>query len=259
MLFICEEQRMNLKEFFSKNKKVAIAFSGGVDSVFLLQQALKNKAEVRAYYVKSDFQPEFEFKEAKYFAHELGADLKILEVDVLKDVRIEKNDRDRCYFCKQKIFGTIIEAAKIDGFDLLLDGTNASDEYEDRPGMRAKEEMKVLSPLRECNLTKSEIRELSKKEGLASWKKPSYSCLATRIKTGMNITKEDLAVTEKAEAFLMNLGFKNFRVRKIDDVAKIEVTGKDFEKIISFRKEIVDEFKKFYREVTLNLEVRDEE
>ena len=209
--------------------------------------------------MKSDFQPEFEFKEAKYFAHELGADLKIIEVDVLDDVRIERNDKDRCYFCKQKIFGTIIEEAKKDGFDVLLDGTNASDEYEDRPGMRAKEELKVLSPLRECNLTKAEIRRLSREEGLLSWEKPSYSCLATRIKTGMNIRKEDLIVTEKAEEFLMNLGFKNFRVRKVDDVAKIEVTEKDFGSIFSFRKEIVDEFKKFYREVTLNLEVRDEE
>lgn len=249
---------MNLKEFFEEHRKVAIAFSGGVDSVFLLQQALKYKVQARAYYVKSDFQPTFEFEDAIRFAKDLGADLKVIEVDVLEDTNVKNNLKDRCYFCKQKIFGTILKAAKNDGFEVLLDGTNASDEYEDRPGMKAKEELKVISPLSECGLTKSDIRKLSREEGLPTWDKPSYSCLATRIKTNTEIKKEDLIATERAEDFLMSLGFKDFRVRKIENTAKLQVRAEDFEKVIVNRNGIMTELKKYYESVTLDLEVRDE-
>lgn len=247
---------MELSNFFEKNNKVAIAFSGGVDSAYLLYAAKKNNADVIAYYVKSDFQPEFELEDAIKVADKIDAKLEIINVDILQYEEVTKNPEDRCYYCKQKIFGTIVERAKKDGYSVVLDGTNASDSYDDRPGMKAKEEMKVLSPLRECNLTKDDIRNLSKEARLFTWNKPSYSCLATRIKTGAKITKQKLISTENAEKFLMNLGFSDFRVRNIDRIAKIQVKEKDLIKLIEYRAEILQEFRKYYEEVVLDLELR---
>lgn len=247
---------MELSNFFEKNNKVAIAFSGGVDSAYLLYAAKKNNADVIAYYVKSDFQPEFELEDAIKVADKIDAKLEIINVDILQYEEVTKNPEDRCYYCKQKILGTIVERAKKDGYSVVLDGTNASDSYDDRPGMKAKEEMKVLSPLRECNLTKDDIRNLSKEAGLFTWNKPSYSCLATRIKTGSKITKQKLISTENVEKFLMNLGFSDFRVRNIDRIAKIQVKEKDLIKLIEYRAEILQEFRKYYEEVVLDLELR---
>ena len=145
---------MTLAEFFQKNKKVALGFSGGVDSSYLLYAALQNGASVRAYYVKAAFQPEFELEDAKRLAKELGADMKILPVDVLQAKEVTANPANRCYYCKTKIFGTILAEAKKDGYSVLMDGTNASDDAGDRPGMKALQELKVCSPLRGCGTDK---------------------------------------------------------------------------------------------------------
>lgn len=247
---------MDLKEFFEKNNKVALAFSGGVDSSYLLYCALKSGAEVKAYYVKSDFQPEFEFEDAKKLAEDLKADLKVIYVDVLQKEKIKENPWNRCYFCKQTIFSTILKEAKADGFQVLLDGTNASDSFEDRPGMKAKEELKVLSPLYMAGLTKSDVRRLSKEAGLFTWDKPSYSCLATRIMENMEITEENLKATEEAEDFLFNLGFKDFRVRRIESGAKLQVKEPDFEKVFKHREEILNKLQPYYGEVLLDLKER---
>ena len=128
---------MDLKEFFKLHSKAALAFSGGVDSSYLLYAAKQCGADVRAYYVKSAFQPQFELEDAKHLAEDVHADLKILEVDVLSDSQITANPPDRCYHCKKVIFSTIAQAAREDGFTTILDGTNASDDAGDRPGMRA--------------------------------------------------------------------------------------------------------------------------
>lgn len=154
---------MNLSEFFTENPQVAIAFSGGVDSAYLLYAALQCGAKVRAYYVRSVFQPQFELDDGIRLAKELGADLRILEADVLTPEAVASNPPDRCYHCKKIIFEAIGEAARAGGFSVLLDGTNASDEEGDRPGMRALRELSVLSPLRLCGLTKDEIRRLSRR------------------------------------------------------------------------------------------------
>ena len=175
---------MDLADFFRENHKAALAFSGGVDSAYLLYAAKEAGADVRAYYVKSAFQPQFELEDAKRLAGQLAADLRILETDVLADETVAANPPDRCYHCKRLLFTTIAEAAKQDGYRVLLDGTNASDEESDRPGMRALKELSVRSPLRECGLTKEEIRRLSKAAGLFTWDKPAYACLATRIPPG---------------------------------------------------------------------------
>ena len=157
---------MNLEEFFSTYPKVAVAFSGGVDSAYLLYMACKYAEKVKAYYVKSAFQPQFELEDAERFAKELKADMAILRLDVLSDEKVRQNPPNRCYYCKKRIFTAIREHALNDGFQVLLDGTNASDDAGDRPGMVALQELSVLSPLRLCGLTKQEIRMLSKKAGL---------------------------------------------------------------------------------------------
>lgn len=128
---------MTLQEFFAENPKVALAFSGGVDSSYLLYAATNCRAKVRAYYVKSVFQPRFELDDARRLASELGADMKMLDVDILNDPQITANSADRCYYCKYSIFNSIIRAASEDGFSVLIDGTNASDDAGDRPDARA--------------------------------------------------------------------------------------------------------------------------
>ena len=132
---------MTLQEFFSQYPKTALAFSGGVDSAYLLYAAGKYAKEVRAYYVKSEFQPSFELEDAKRLASELGADMKVLDMKVLCVPQVKENPFNRCYYCKKAIFGVIMEEAKSDGFTVLIDGTNASDDAGDRPGMEALKEL----------------------------------------------------------------------------------------------------------------------
>lgn len=248
---------MDLSRFFERCPKAAIAFSGGVDSAYLLYAALQCGAQVRAYYVKSVFQPQFELDDALRLAAELNAPLEVIRADVLASETISANPADRCYHCKKLIFAAIAEAATVDGFTVLLDGTNASDEEGDRPGMRALRELSVRSPLRECGLTKTEIRRLSKEAGLFTWDKPAYACLATRIPTGEAITAEKLAATEAAEDFLFSLHFTDFRVRRMGDAAKLQFPESQLGKVLENRGRIVSELKKYYRAVLLDLEVRE--
>ena len=247
---------MDLGDFFRENPKAAIAFSGGVDSSYLLCAAIRCGAQVRAYYVKSAFQPQFELDDAIRLADMLGADMKIIKADVLTDEKVVSNPADRCYYCKRRIFGTIAAAAAADGYTLILDGTNASDDASDRPGMRALKELEVRSPLRECGLTKTQIRALSKEAGLFTWNKPAYACLATRVRTGEKITKEKLEAIENCECFLFSLGFTDFRVRVIDDTAKLQLRGEQFIKAVENRAEINDQLKKFFSSVLLDMEER---
>lgn len=248
---------MDLSRFFERCPKAAIAFSGGVDSAYLLYAALQCGAQVRAYYVKSAFQPQFELDDALRLAAELNAPLEVIRADVLASETIAANPEDRCYHCKKLIFAAIAEAAAADGFTVLLDGTNASDEEGDRPGMRALRELSVRSPLRECGLTKTEIRRLSKEAGLFTWDKPAYACLATRIPAGEAITAEKLAATEAAEDFLFSLHFTDFRVRRMGDAAKLQFPASQLGKVLENRGRIVSELKKYYRAVLLDLEGRE--
>ena len=248
---------MTLKEFFESHPKTALAFSGGVDSSYLLYAAKKLGADVKAYYVKTAFQPEFEYRDALRLVKELGADLRVLTLDVLACPDVTVNPKDRCYFCKQHIFGNILQAAKADGYDTVLDGTNASDQVSDRPGMKALQEMKVLSPLRLAGLTKTEIRRLSHEAGLFTWDKPSYACLATRIPAGTEITGADLARTEWAEDYLMNLGFRDLRVRQLgSDIARIQLPEAQMDTFMALRSEITRTLKTRYAGVVLDMEAR---
>ena len=247
---------MALQNFFSQNQKVALAFSGGVDSAYLLYAAIQANCDIHAYYVKSAFQPEFELEDAKHLAKELKVNMTVLELDVLSDTNITANPANRCYFCKKKIFSKIIEAAKADGYDVIIDGNNASDDADDRPGMKAVQELAVISPLRECGITKSEVRKLSKEAGLFTWDKPAYACLSTRIPTGVTITAEKLYKTEVSEKTLSDLGFTDFRIRLSGNDAKIQVREEQLEKLLIYRKEILEKLKPYYTSVTVDLEVR---
>lgn len=247
---------MNLTKFFTEHPKAAIAFSGGVDSAYLLYAAVRSSADVTAYYVNTAFQPRFELEDARRLAGELGAKLRIIPVDILCHNAVAANPPDRCYHCKKAIFSAILEAAKADGYNLLLDGTNASDDAADRPGMLALRELEVRSPLREAGLTKGGIRRLSKEAGLFTHDKPAYACLATRIPTGETITADKLRKTELAENWLSELGLRDFRVRLSGGNAKLQVTERDLEKVLRYRERIVTELKKYYKSVLLDLEVR---
>lgn len=247
---------MDLEEFFKENPRAAIAFSGGVDSAYLLWAAVKYASRVKAYYVRTPFQPQFELEDAQRLAEELGAEMEVLSVDILDREEITSNPPDRCYHCKKALFSAIQAGAKADGFELLLDGTNASDDASDRPGMRALAELSVRSPLRECGLTKGEIRRRSKEAGLFTHDKPAYACLATRIPTGEAITAEKLIRTEQAETFLSGLGLRDLRVRALGNTAKLQVTASDLQTVLEHRERITGELRKYYDSVLLDLEVR---
>lgn len=249
---------MTLTEFFRKNPEGALAFSGGVDSAYLLYAAVSCGARVRAYYVKTAFQPQFEYEDAVKLACGLGVEMRTISLDILSEDAVTANPPDRCYFCKGKIFSAIRKAAAADGFTLLMDGTNASDPEAERPGMRALRELEIRSPLRECGLTKPEIRRLSKEAGLFTYDKPAYACLATRIPTGTVITAEKLEKTERAEEYLKSLGFSDFRIRMMDGCARIQLREAQLPLLTVHRKEILAQLKKDYSAVLLDLEVRGE-
>ena len=247
---------MNLTQFWKENTKAAIAFSGGVDSAYLLYSAIQAGASVKAYFAKTVFQPAFELEDAQKLASQLGAEMEILTLDVLSVPMVAKNPKNRCYYCKTALFSAMTAAAKKDGFTLILDGTNASDDASDRPGMQALRELRVRSPLRECGLTKPEIRRLSREAGLFTHDKPAYACLATRIPTGDTITPEKLARTEEAEGYLHSLGLRDFRVRTLGNTARIQVTAFDLDTVLQNRQAILSHLNKLYSGVTLDLEVR---
>lgn len=247
---------LTIQEFFERYPRVAVAVSGGVDSSYLLYAAKKYAEQVKGYYVRSEFQPQFEWEDAMRLAKELDAEVETVSLNVLSIPDVRRNPTDRCYYCKRAIFTEIAQRAAEDGYTVLLDGTNASDDAGDRPGMRALAELSVLSPLRECGLTKRRIRELSREAGLFTWDKPAYACLATRIETGEEITPEKLTATETAESFLFSIGFSDLRVRASNGNARIQVPSDQIERLIAYRERILAELLKYYRTVSLDLEVR---
>ena len=249
---------MELKDFFARHPRAALAFSGGADSAYLLYAAARCGADVRPYFADSAFQPRFELADARRLCAELGAALQVVPVDILTVPGAADNPPGRCYHCKRAIFSAIAAAAGRDGYSLLLDGTNASDPEEDRPGMRALRELGVRSPLRECGLVKGEVRRLSREAGLFTWDKPAYACLATRIPAGTAIQRCDLERTERAEEYLTGLGFRDFRVRLLDGCARIQVPAEQLPLALARRRELTAELGQYYGGVLLDLEARDE-
>ena len=249
---------MTLSDILHTLPSAALAFSGGADSAYLLWALTQEGVPTAAYFVRTVFQPQFELDDAKRLAGELGAALKILDVDILAEQKITENTVERCYFCKKRLFSAILDAAAEDGYTVLLDGTNASDDAGDRPGMRAIRELQVRSPLREAELTKDEIRRLSREAGLFTWDKPAYACLATRIPTGTPIRAERLAVTEQAEAALAALGFRDFRVRDMGGAARLQICSEQLPLLLEKRRQVTEIMKEGYSAATLDLVMRDE-
>jgi uncharacterized protein len=242
-----------LAAFFARNPRAALGFSGGADSSYLLYAARQSGADVRPYFVKSPFQPAFELRDARRLAEELRCELTVIAADTLSEPRIAANGPDRCYHCKKLIFSAIAARAAADGYTLLLDGTNASDNAADRAGMRATAELNVRSPLREAGLSKAEVRELSRRAGLFTWDKPAYACLATRIQTGVPVTAELLRKIETAEDFLFSLGYTDFRVRTDGRTAKLQVPETQLPRAFADRQTIAGELRAQFADVVLDL------
>lgn len=247
---------MDLQTFFVENPAGALAFSGGTDSSLLVWAAARYGKNWTAYYVRSVFQPAFERKDAEKIAGQCGLPMRVLEADVLACPAIVRNPENRCYECKKKIFGLILSQAAADGCSLIIDGTNASDDAGDRPGMKALRELRVRSPLRECGITKEQVREMSRQAGLFTWDKPSYACLATRIPAGTAITPEALRAVENGENALFNLGFSNFRIRVRGGGAVVQLPAGQMENAFARRTEIAGRLAPYFPLVSLDLNPR---
>ena len=247
----------NLKEYLKGLGSAAVAFSGGVDSTFLCKTAKKVLGDKAiAITVVSPYIPKWEIEEAKALAKEIGIRHQLLEVPIILE-EIKFNPLDRCYICKNFVFTNIKEFAKKEGYSFVVDGTNADDVKDYRPGLRALKELEIKSPLLELGINKAEIREFSKELALKTWDKPSYACLLSRIPYNEEIKTEDLATIEKSEKYIMALGYPAVRVRKHCDLARIELPKEEIKSF--FNKGLLEvvskELKKFgFRYVTLDME-----
>ena len=247
---------MNLQEFFAENPAGALAFSGGTDSALLVWAASRWGKNWRAYYVHSAFQPAFELADARRIAGQCGMPLTVIQGDVLSNPTVTANPPDRCYHCKHMVFGAILDRARADGFRLVIDGTNASDDAGDRPGMRALRELQVRSPLRECGITKEQVRQMSREAGLFTWDKPSYACLATRIPAGVPITAEALVNIEQGENALAELGYRDFRIRLQGAAAVIQLPAGQLDRAWAERDTLLERLRSHFSIVTLDLTPR---
>ncbi len=236
----------DLKKYIAGLGSLAVGFSGGVDSSFLLAVAHEVLGDRLIAVTGADASvPEREIKEAKFFCEERGIRQIICKLNPLQEESYRHNSPDRCYYCKRGIFTEIARVAKENGIEYTAEGSNVDDMGDYRPGLRAVEELSVKSPLREARLTKSEIRQLSKAMGLPTWSKPAYACLASRFVYGEEITKEKLHMIDKAEQFLIEKGFFEERVRMHGNVARIEVPPADIPRLAAdgIREEVYDKLK----------------
>ena len=221
-----------LQELLLELAPVAIAFSGGVDSTFLLKVAHDTLGD-RAIALTADspVYPRSEIEEAANLARRIGARQIVIEVNQLEQHEFAANPPERCYHCRRVLYGRLLDEAKQQGCRTLVDGANADDADDYRPGMRAAAEAGVRSPLLELGITKEMVREMSRSLNLPTADKPSYACLASRIPYGTEISKSNLAMVEQAEEFLHTLGFRQIRVRWHGSVARIEAPASQIEEI----------------------------
>ncbi len=253
---INSEKYVSLLSYLKKLDKVIVAFSGGVDSTFLLkaaQEALGDK--VKAVTIHSPYIPKWEIEEAKQLVSELNVAFEILQAPIIEEIR--NNPENRCYLCKRAVFSQIKAIAQREGYLHVIDGTNFDDLGDYRPGLKALQELEIKSPLLECQLTKAEIRKLSKELGLNTWDKPPYACLLTRIPYGNELKEADFIKIERAEVYLMRKGFRAVRVRCHDSLARIEVPKEDRRKFFkeAMLDEISEKFKAFgFTYTTLDLD-----
>jgi uncharacterized protein len=248
----------SLKSILSEMGSLLVAYSGGVDSSFLLRVASDVLGDrVMAATASSETYPPGELTEAKENAKMLGVKHVIITTNELDDVDFAHNPPERCYYCKKELFSKMTALAKQNGLNYVADGSNYDDLSDFRPGMKAASEFNVRSPLKEAMLTKEEIRILSKSMNLPTWDKPSQPCLSTRFPYGTEITREKLSRVERAEEFLAHFGIKQLRVRVHGDMARIEVPRDDMHVLLNedTAREIADRFKALgFTYVTMDIE-----
>lgn len=251
-----EEKFEALKTILLDCAPLAVAFSGGVDSSFLLKMASDILGDrVVAYTADSVFIPRSEFEDAVSFCRRYGIRQETVQIDVLSDPRVSSNPPDRCYHCKKTIFSRILDRAGKAGCSVVADGSNADDAGDYRPGMRALRELGIRSPLREAGLTKAEIRILSRQMELDCWDKPSMACLASRIAYGETLNADRLQAVEEAEALIRRAGIRQSRVRVHGPIARIEVPPDEYALVLNERESITTLLKsRGFSYVTLDLE-----
>ena len=248
----------DLKNILRDMGRVMVAFSGGVDSSFLLRVGKEVLGDnILAVTARSETYPQAELEEAKKIAQLIGIRHLIITSEELEIPGFQDNPPNRCYYCKKELFEKLKELAVQEGIDFIADGSNCDDLGDHRPGMLAARELGVRSPLKEAGLTKKEIREYSYVLGLPTWEKPSFACLASRFPYGEKISQEKLRRVDRAEEFLRAKGFKQLRVRHHDGIARIEVDKKDLGKFLQYNlaTEVVAKLKELgFNYITLDLE-----
>lgn len=251
-----EEKFELLKKYLRELGSVAVAFSSGVDSTFLLKVAHDVLGEkVLALTAASKFVPQSEIKSAKKFCADENIQQIIFEADILKVEGVRENPVNRCYICKYELFKNFLRIAEENNFAHVIEGSNIDDVGDFRPGMKALAELEIKSPLRVAELGKNEIRILSRKLNLPTADKPSMACLATRFVYGEKLTAEKLSAVEVAEEFLREKNFKQFRVRVHEKIARIEILPEDFSKLIEMREKVVENLKSLgFDYITLDLQ-----
>lgn len=255
--FLAMDKLAKLKRILKEMDSVLIAFSGGVDSTFLLKVAsdVLPKNQILAVTAKSATYPPQELGFSKNIARVLGIRHKIIKTNELEDERFISNPVKRCYFCKKGLFIKLKGLALKSKLNFVVDASNASDKKDFRPGNIARQELRIRSPLQETGFTKVEIRKLSKRLGLKTWDKPSLACLASRIPYGTRISPRVLERINQAEMYLRRMGFKDIRVRHYNGLCRIEVAKKDIPLLINKRQQVASRLKKLgYNYVTVDLE-----
>lgn len=250
------EKELKLISILEEMRKVVIAFSGGTDSTYLIAMAQKVLDEnAIAITIKTEYISNQEINEAIKLASLIKIKHRIIKLNALNNNQIAANTSQRCFFCKTEIFNHLLQTAKEYNIGNVIDGSNVDDQNENRPGLVALKNLGIRSPLQEAELSKEEIRELSKRMNLPTWDKPSISCLATGIPYNNDITIEKIEQIEKAELFIKELNIKQFRVRHHNTIARIEVNRKNFDQIILNQDEIISYFKQLgFVYITLDLQ-----